>query len=87
MKLKSVNEIDNMLIWLDEEITRYEIAHSKKMFGESMYTHQCEQARLHYAGCLAERTFLQKLRKRVIMLIGKEEKGSWTFDLDINVEI
>ena len=69
MELKSINEIDGMLIWLDGEITEYEIDISKKGFGAAMCTNQCENARIHYAGCLAEKDLLHKLRKRVILLL------------------
>ena len=60
MKLKSINEIDGMLMWLEKEIIEYEISHCKPRQGSGMVSSQCEKKRQHYAGCLAERSLLRK---------------------------
>ena len=65
MELKSIEEIERMLEWLDGEISEHEIRISKPYgwFGPSgreLF------ARTQYAGCLAERAFLLDLENRVL---------------------
>ncbi len=62
MDLKSLDEIEFQLIWLDAEISRHEIGLSTP--GQLQYNPEVDRNR--YAGCLAEREFLLKLKNRVL---------------------
>ncbi len=68
MELKSITEIENMLAWLDGEISRHEIGLSKPYVSGRFMTInvEAETNRLHYAGCLAERAFYLDFKNRAL---------------------
>ena len=66
MELKSINEIENMLVWLDGEISEYETMMVKPRWGRWMSAPNGQESRNDYAGHLAEREFLLKLKNQVL---------------------
>lgn len=67
---KSLSEIDALLAALKAEITEHEDVEEQAGFGhpDCLRTIQAENRRMRYAGLLAERSFLTRLRRRVLQI-------------------
>ena len=70
MELKIVTEIENMLVWLDGEISKHEGRMSKpgvkSYLGGWLSAPNSHKHRNDYAGCLAEREFFLKLKNSAL---------------------
>ena len=61
---KSKKEIDEMLSQLNNRIIAYEFRNSQPGFGIDLFSAGCLAARLDYAGWIAQRDFLLRLKKK-----------------------
>lgn len=68
-RIKSVEEIDGMLKWLDVEIKEWESVQSEPDVGTDMDAPNCKSSGIEYAGLLARRAFLLSLRIKATGLI------------------
>jgi len=64
-QLRSLEEIETMLSWLEDKIAKWEERQSLAGIGTRMGTSQCNHSRIEYASWLAQRDFLLKLKQRV----------------------
>jgi len=71
-KKKSIDEINEMVVWLDTKIFEYEKIHSVPGKAEysvkHIWTGASEHRRMQYAGLLAQRNMLIKLRDEVSLI-------------------
>lgn len=63
MELRSVEELEKMISWLEIKIKAYELKMEEAGWGTRMNTSQCEDSRREYAGWLAERALLERILK------------------------
>jgi len=75
MKLKSIEEIDEMLEKLDKLIDDWEEINSPPDFGRKLTSPEGWYNRKEYAGLLAQRDFLRRLRLKVCEKKIREEGG------------
>ena len=66
MALKTIVEIEEMLIWLDRQIKDWESDISRRGSNDAIDSTTCRSFRNDYAGWLAERDFLRRLKVRVL---------------------
>jgi len=62
-KLKSLEEIDEMIRRINVHINKYEHTMARKGFGSTLVTMLCYKNRNNYAGWLAQRNLLMRIKK------------------------